>query len=152
MSVALAADVIELVNDPATIKVLATIGPDGVPHAAVADALYAAPDGTLHYLEPIETSATNRNLVNAIWFDGVVAIALIGAAGRHVEIRGRPLKNHITGPLFLDYYRRVREAGDLAGVWAIVPEQVVDQDLAARRSLESARHPAFIHLDRLART
>jgi hypothetical protein len=150
MSVVLSQDVIDLVNDPATIKVLATVDGDGVPHAVVEDSLYVAPDGTLHYLEPIESSTTNRNLVYGIWFDRVVAIVLIGADGRRVQIKGRPVKNHITGPLFLEHYRRVRDTGDLAGVWAIAPEQVIDQDLATRRRAESAQHPTFIHLDRLA--
>ncbi len=152
MSVVLSQDVIDLVNDPATIKVLTTVDAGGVPHAVVKDSLHVAADGTLHYLEPLESSTTNRNLVYSIWFDRAVAIALIGSAGREVQIKGRPVKNHITGPLFLEHYRRVREAGDLAGVWVILPEAVLDRDLAARRNLESAQHPTFIHLDRLART
>ena len=152
MSVILSQDVIELVNDPATVKVLATVGADAVPHAVAADSLYVAPDGTLHYLEPLESSATNRNLVYSIWFERSVAIALSGTGGRRLQIKGRPVKNHITGPVFLEHYARVRERGDLAGVWAIAPEEVIDEDLAARRGAESERHPTFIHLDRLART
>ncbi|MGP6159848.1 MAG: hypothetical protein ACLPYS_20515 [Vulcanimicrobiaceae bacterium] len=90
--------------------------------------------------------------MQAIWFDAFVSIALIGRGGRRVEIVGRPVKNHVSGPLFLEYHRRLREASDLAGVWVVVPEQVVDQDPSARRAVESARHPTFIHLDRLARS
>lgn len=151
MSVTLSQDVIDLANDPATIKVLVTVDPDGVPHAVPKQSLHVAADGKVHYLEILETSTTNRNLVHSIWFDRLVTIALIGAE-RRVQIKGRPVKNHITGPLFLEHYRRFRERGDLAGVWVIEPEQVIDQDPKARRSAESAKHPAFIHLDRIART
>ena len=151
MSAILSPDVIDLVNDPATVKILATVDPDGAPHAVVKQSLHVAADGKLHYLELLETSTTNRNLVHSIWFDRLVTIALIGT-DRRVQIKGRPVKNHITGPLFLEHYRRIRERGDLAGVWVIAPVQVIDENLAARRSAESARHPAFIHLDRIART
>jgi hypothetical protein len=150
MSAILSPDVIDLVNDPATVKILATVDPDGVPHAVVKQSLHVAADGSLHYLELLETSTTNRNLVHSIWFDRLVTVALIGT-DRRVQIKGRPVKNHITGPLFLEHYRRIRERGDLAGVWVIAPVQVIDENLASRRSAEAARHPSFIHLDRIAR-
>jgi hypothetical protein len=150
MSVALTQDLIDLVNDPSTVKVLVSVDAGGVPHASIEDSLHVAAGGTLHYLEPLESSPTNRNLVYGIWFDRTVAIALVGAGGRRVQIKGRPVKNHITGPLFLEHYGRTRERGDLAGVWEIVPEQVIEQDVEARS--ESERHPTFIHLDRIARS
>jgi hypothetical protein len=150
MSVTLGQDVIDLANDPATVKILATVDPEGVPHAVVKQSLHVAADGTLHYLELLETSTTNRNLVHSIWFDRLVTIALIGT-DRRVQIKGRPIKNHITGPLFQEHYQRIRERGDLAGVWVIAPELVIDENLSSRRTVEAALHPSFIHLDRIAR-
>ncbi len=155
MSVSLSSEALSLLADPATVKVLATVDGDGVPHAVVKQSLYAAADGRrLYYLELLDTSATNRNLVRGLWFDGRVAVTLAGSDGRSVQIKGRPLKNHVTGPLFLAQYHRVRDLYgdvDLAGVWEIEPEEVSDQSIGARLSREAALHPAFIHLDRIAR-
>jgi hypothetical protein len=143
----------ELIADNSTVKIVATVDGDGRPHAVLKASLHVADDGRLHYLEKIETSATNRNLLRALWFGGGVAIALVAPDGRSVQIKGRPIKIHITGPLFLRHYQELRARdgdADLAAVWVIEPDEVIDQDLAARRAEEEARHPSFVHLDRLA--
>ena len=142
-----------LLADPTTQKALATVGPDGSPHITVPETLLLADDGTLHYLEPYESSDTNRNLVRSIWFDGQVAITLKGTNGRDLHIRGTPVKVHITGPLFQKHYQAIRargDDGDLAGVWVIRPDDVTEESPQALRIRERARHPDFIHLDRLA--
>ncbi len=155
MTATLTPEIIGLLNDPATTKVLTTVDANGAPHAVVKHSLHAGEDGTIHYLELLESSATNRNLVRGIWFDGKVSIALVAKDGRSVQIKGRPVKNHIAGPLFQRHYQRVRaELGDvgLAGIWVLEPDQVIDQSFAARQAEEEARHPTFIHLDRIARS
>jgi len=154
MTAKLSPEVIALLGDAAATKVLATVGPDGVPHAVVKHSLHLGPDGNIHHLERIESSVTNGNLVHSLWFDLPVAISLSTADGRSVQIKGRPLKVHITGPLFLEHYQQLRRAGgdaELAGVWVIRPERVTEQGLGARQAAEDARHPHFHHLDRLAR-
>ncbi|WP_096704803.1 hypothetical protein [Magnetospirillum sp. 15-1] len=154
MTVSLSSDVVALLNAADTVKILATADADGAPHAVEKQSLHAAEDGTIHYLERLESSATNRNLVRAIWFDATVAIALKGGDGRTVQIKGRPVKAHITGALFQSHYVRLRETegdADLAAVWVIEPTQVTDQSLARRRAAEEAAHPTFIHLDRIAK-
>ena len=39
---------------------------------------------------------------------------------------------------------------DLAGVWIIRPDELIDQSLPAAWVREAALHPEFVHLDRLA--
>ena len=154
MTAALTPDIIALLDDDATLKVLATVDADGFPHVVEKRSLHYGGDGVLHYLELLETSATNRNLVRSIWFGGKVAIGLIGADGRTVQIKGRPVKTHITGPLYQRHYERSRALlgdVDLASVWVIEPDEVIDQSFGARKSREEALHPDFVHLDRLAR-
>jgi len=46
---------------------------------------------------------------------------------------------------------RGRPQADLAAVWVIKPEQVLDQNPARRREVEREKHPHFIHLDQLAK-
>lgn len=152
MSTLLSAEVIDLLNDPATTKVLATTDGDGRPHAVVRNALHVGDDGRLHLPELLESSATGRNLVGSLWYERKVAIALQGRDGRSIEIQGRPVKTHVTGPLFQQHYLRVREQlGDvgLAAVWVIEPEAIHDADFATRKARQDVERPTLTHLDRL---
>jgi hypothetical protein len=154
MSTKLAAEIVELLDNPDTVKVLATVDGQGNPHAVIKKSLHSADDGTVHCLEILEASNTAKNVTSALWFERRVAILLFGKDGRQVQIKGKPLKYHISGPLFLRHYSAVRERlgdVDLAGVWVINPEEVIDESFTARQARHSAEHPVFIHLDRIAK-
>jgi predicted pyridoxine 5'-phosphate oxidase superfamily flavin-nucleotide-binding protein len=153
MAVQLTQDIIDLIEDKETTKVLATLDADGFPHAVVKQSLQPGEDGTLLYLELLESSLTNRNLVRSIWFNQKVSIALTGKNGQSYQIKGKPVKTHITGPVFQKHYLAVRERlgdVDLAAVWVIEPEEITDESFARRKAEEEAAHPLFRHLDRLA--
>jgi len=153
MSITLPQDVIDLLNDRDTIKVLATVNDKGEPHAVFKQSLHVGEDGLIHSLELIETSRTAKNLVGSIWFERKLSILLRGADNRAVQIKGRVHQYHVSGALFQHHYLAARERlgdVDLAGVWVIEPEEVVEQGFQSRRSAEEAQHPAFIHLDRIA--
>jgi hypothetical protein len=153
MSAPLTTETIELLGDPDTVKVLTTVDTNGHPHAVVRKSLHAASDGTIHFLEILEASNTCRNLTASLWFDRHVAILLFGKDGRQAQIKGKPVKCHISGRLFLDHYTKLRERlgdVDLAGVWVVEPEEIIDESFAAREARHRAEHPAFIHLDRIA--
>ncbi|AJE02161.1 hypothetical protein [Geobacter pickeringii] len=155
MAKKLTKDIIDLIHDPATTTVLATLDGNGFPEAVVTDTIRVDEHGNLLYLELLESSGTNRNLVRSIWFNGRVAVAVGGKAGERWQIKGRPVKTHITGDLFLQHYQEVREQrGDveLAAVWVIEPDEVADERFETRKSEEERAHPSFRHLDRLART
>ena len=125
MSIELSQDIIDLLNDQETVKVLATVNAEGIPHAVFKQSLHVGSDGHIHSLELIETSNTARNLVGSIWFERKLAILLRGRDGRSVQIKGRVLKYHISGALFQQHYLAVRERlgdVDLAGVWVIEAE------------------------------
>jgi len=134
--------------------VLATLDADGFPHAVVKQSLQPGEDGAIIYLELLESSRTNKNLVRSLWFNQKVAISLKGKDGRSYQIKGAPVKAHITGPLFQEHYTAVREKlgdVDLAAVWVIEPEEIIDETFGTRKAEEEAAHPFFSHLDRLAR-
>jgi hypothetical protein len=153
MSIELSQDIIDLLNDQDTVKVLATVDGKGVPHAVFKQSLHLGSDGRIHSLELIESSTTGRNLVGSIWFERKASILLRGTDGRSVQIKGRVLKYHVSGALFQQHYLAVRERlgdVDLAGVWVIEPELVIDQSYRKRLATEDALHPDFIHLDRIA--
>ncbi|ACM20016.1 hypothetical protein Geob_1658 [Geotalea daltonii FRC-32] len=154
MAVQLTKEIIDLLNNHESTKVLSTLDGDDFPHAAVKESLLAGEDGNILYLEFLESSRTNKNLVRSIWFNKKVAIAVKGKQGESYQIKGIPLKTHITGPLFQEHYNAVREKHgdvDLAAVWVIEPEEIIDESFAKRKAEEDAAHSVFLHLDRIAR-
>src|SRR5512141_2573474 len=62
-------DVMDIIENSSSIKVLTTVDEEGNPHAAFRDDLTVLDDGTLAFGEPFEGSQTNVNLVRSIWFD-----------------------------------------------------------------------------------
>lgn len=143
-----------LLRDGESVKVLATVGADGAPHAVVKRSITVGEDGQLRYLELLESSRTNANLVRALWFGGRVSVTV--ARGEACwQVKGRPVKALVAGPEFQREYVRLRERlgdVDLAAVWVIEPNEAVDQTWPVRRAEEERAHPHFLHLDRIRRT
>jgi hypothetical protein len=142
-----------LLDDAATLATIATLDENGAPRSVPSPFLRLDEKGRLVHLELLETSTTHRNLLRSIWFDRPVSITLSGWDGRVLVATGRPHKAHISGPLFSDCYREVRDRlgdADLAAVWLIEPEEIRDESYQIRKVQEEALHPFHLHLDRLA--
>jgi hypothetical protein len=143
----------KLLEDPATVGTIATLDESGAPHAVPSPFLRLDSDGRLVHLELLETSTTHRNLLRSIWFERPVTVTLSGKEGRVIVVKGRVHKAHVSGPLFSDYYREVRKQlgdTDLAAVWLIDTQEVIDETYALCKAREEELHPFFMHLDRLA--
>ena len=154
MAVPLGKDVVELLQDDDTVKVLVTLDKEGAPHAVVKKSIELGQDGNLLHLELIESSQTNKNLARAIWHQGKVSLSLIGKGDLSYQIKGRPIKSIVAGPIFQEHYVKVRERlgdVDLAAVWVIEPDEVINESFSVRLAEEQARHPLHTHLDRIAR-
>lgn len=154
MATKLNKEIIALLASADATKVLATVNEQGFPHAAAKPYILAGDDGNLLYLELVESSSTQKNLVRSIWFDRKVSISVSDNSGRSWQIKGRPVKTLITGPLFLHHYRDVRERlgdVDLSAVWVIEPEEIINENISVRHSEEELAHPVFRHLDRLVK-
>lgn len=148
-------EVATLFSDTETIKVLATADAQGIPHAVLKQSLHLDEDGNLVYLELLESSQTNKNLLWSLWFGRSVSISVSGKDRKSYQIVGKPIKAHITGPLFQKHYVRIREQfegkADLAAVWIIKPEKIVNKTFLTRKEQEEKMHPSFRHLDLLAK-
>lgn len=151
MAVELQREVIELLNRPDSIKVLATTDKEGNPHVVFKGSIRAEENGYITYYELIETSQTNKNMVNSIWFNRQVAVNVFGN-GVSYQIKGIPYRAIIAGQEFEEAYKRVRarsEDGDLSAVWLIEPQQVIEESFRKRKAEEEEAHPILKHLDRL---
>ena len=154
MPVMLKNEVVELLRESETVKVLATVDENGSPHAVVKQSLQLGEDGNLYYLEFLETSRTNKNLLRSIWFDRRVSVILKGKGDLSYQIKGKPVRSIVAGPVFQEHYlaaRRRRPDADPVAVWIIEPLEVVDESFSVRMAEEEALHPLFTHLDRIAR-
>lgn len=143
---------IELLKDPASIKVLSTTGAEGAPHAVVKGSLTTLDDRTIALAEELDSSVSNKNLVRSIWFDRTVAVCVTNGALSY-QIKGKPYRCLITGPVFKELLRRARERrgadADIAAVWIIKPLEVRDESPGVRRRDEEDRRPFLSrHLDR----
>lgn len=155
MTVKLSQEIKEIFLDKESIKVLGTVDEFGVPHVVFKDSIDINAKGEIVYLELIETSITNRNLVSSIWFDRKVSINVVDKNKKSYQIKGIPTEAIISGAIFEKYYEEVqRKLGDdydLSTVWIIEPEIVVEQTLSVRIKIEEEKHPLLKHLDRLAK-
>ncbi len=154
MALHLEETVVGLLQNKDTVKVLATTNEQGEPHAVVKQSLRLGEDGNIVYLELIESSKTYQNLTRSIWFTRKVAVTLVGQDGQSYQIKGTPIKCIVAGKIFEEQYRKIREKlddADLAAVWIIKPEEVINQTYSVRKTDEETKHPFFKHLDQLVK-
>ena len=142
-----------LINEKGSFKVLITMNPDGQPHAAVKNSMLFDPDKEkIIYLEYIESSKTNRNMLHALWRDKTVQCLICTNDERSILVEGKPSEAFISGPVFQEYYAMASASGhDLSTVWLIQPLKVTDESLNVREQEEMRLHPMLVHLDRLVK-
>ncbi len=154
LSIKLENKIIKLINDEDTVKVLSTVDKDNIPHSTFKNFLNVDNNGNILYMELIESSMTNSNMVNSIWFKKKVSITVKSKDNESYQIKGIPVKAYISGHIFRKYYEIIRERiedGDLSTVWIIEPEEVRNETYSYRKKSEEKKHPLLIHLDRLAK-
>lgn len=153
MTASLTPRALELLTDPSAVVALATSDRAGRPHAVLDADVRPSGDGALLYLERLEGSRTQRDLVHALWFDRPVAVT-VRRGGESYELLGRPVKSVVAGPEFRRHYEEVRAADpevDLAAVWRIELLEVAELTYAHRRARQELERPFLTHLDRLVR-
>lgn len=109
----------------------------------------------LEFLEFLESSDTNRNLIHSLWFDHNISVLLIDKEGQTLEIRGIPETAIIEGAYFQEKYVEVqnRHGGklDLATIWVVNVTEIRDKDAYRRAEKEREDYPIIGHLDRWAK-
>jgi hypothetical protein len=139
----------KLLDDPQTIKVLASVDGEGRPYVTFKGSFHLNDRGQLEYFEFIESSRTNKNLVSGVWFNRSVAVNILGKDKSSFQIIGRPVKALISGREFEGHYRKVKEdlGLDLSTVWIIEADEVIEETFEKRKNEEALSHPLFRHLD-----
>lgn len=81
----LTSEVRELLVQPGTLKSIATVGKDGIPHIVYKGSLHAEGD-KLVFDEILESSQNNKNLVYSHWFGKKVAVNILGSDKTSYEV------------------------------------------------------------------
>lgn len=142
----------EIINDPETCKVVATVNKDGEVHAVFKDNVFANDDDQIILCEIIESSITNKNLVNSIWFEKKVCFNFLTPGRESYLILCRPIRVAISGKEFQYYYRQIKDVYgdiDLSGVWIFQVTEIKKESLKERWIEEQECHPIVKHLDRI---
>lgn len=145
-------ELVGLIKDPESIKIVATVDETGAPHVVIKGSLTTLDGETIAFNEGLDTNLSNKNLVRSIWFNKTVAINVTKGAVSY-QIKGKPYRCLITGPIFKQFLVRARERrgpeADIAAVWLITPEEVRNESPTIRRIEDEAKRPYFNrHLDR----
>lgn len=90
-------EIIAYIEDPTTIKVIASKDRHGEVHVVVKDSLFVTEDGQIAYLEYLEGSQTNKNLTYSLWFKQKVAINIITKDNKSFLIKGVPHQALVNG-------------------------------------------------------
>ncbi len=154
MAIRLSEEIKKLLDDSETRKVLTTTDRAGNPHVVFKGSLRVNEDGYLEYLELIESSQTNRNMVSSIWFRRFVSVAVLNGEVSY-QIKGIPYRAIISGREFEQAYQWTQAhlgSIDLSAVWLIEPIEIREESFEKRRTEEEEKHPILKHLDRLVVT
>ncbi|MFZ1642282.1 MAG: pyridoxamine 5'-phosphate oxidase family protein [Candidatus Contendobacter sp.] len=147
-------ELIDLINDYGTIKVLATVDEKGQPHSVVKQFMHVLENGNFVYLELLESSRSYKNFTRSLWYNQRVSITVVGGKGEHWQIKGKPEKIIISGPVFERYYKYARKRlgdVDLAAVCIVEPEELVNESFYYCFEQQENQQPIFKHLDRLVK-
>lgn len=148
-------DIKKIIADPETLKVVASVGKNGIPHAVFKGSLHINNDGNIEYYELLESAKDNQNLVYSLWYGKKVAINILSKDGKSFEIIGTPIRTITSGHLFQEVYVALREKrgkdSDLGAIWIIQPEEIRNETFAVRKEEDEKNYPILKHIDRLVK-
>jgi len=140
-------ELMDALKEKDTIKVLTTFDENGVPHTVLKDSITALDEKRLAYMELIETSMTQRNMLKNFWRREVkpISIAVINRRmNLYYQIKGMPDRFLYEGPIWEEMLDRVwAEMPDTnpSGVWIIIPQEIIDERYDSRLEAEAKRRP-----------
>lgn len=146
-------DIKHIINDTKTVKVVGTVGIDGIPHTVVKQSLHVNEEGNIEYVELFESSKSYRNITGSLWYNKKVSILIYNGNNESYEIVGEPTKILVAGREYEKVYTKILEEKgfDIAAVITIVPNSIEVQS-PKEKFLEQEKTKIFFkHLDRLSK-
>lgn len=143
----------QIINDPKTVKIVGTVGIDGVPHSAVKQSLHVNDEGKIEYIELFESSESYRNVTAGLWYNKKVSVLILSPDKESYEIIGEPERILIAGREYEAVYTKVLEEKgyDIAAVVTIAPESVENSSPKEKFKDQEKTRLFYKHLDRLSK-
>ncbi len=130
-------EVVEAINNQKNSKILATVGPDGAPHAIQAGSI-GAPSNEMMIAGAILMKRTGINL-EAMKKDGKLASFLVLDGPKSYEVRCTVGDFVTSGPMFDAMSERLKQMGmTLQGVWTFTPVEVWNQSASMEAGTKMA--------------
>lgn len=153
MAVEINEELINILSEPTSIKMLASLDEKGNINLVAKGSISLSEDKTeLIYFELIEASRTNKNLTGSLWFNRQVAVNVVSKDGISYQIHGTPVRAVVAGKEFENAYKRVivrNPANDLAAVYHIRIDSVKNETYPVRLAEAQKKHPLYVHFDKL---
>ena len=91
-----------LLENPNNVKIVTTVDKDGNPHSVPVNSVMVMDDGNIAFMELLDTSRTQKNLLNCYWFKKDVPVLVIGdwAKGEAFQITCSAYKFLTEGPVW----------------------------------------------------
>lgn len=144
-----------IIADEDTLKVVSTIGKNGVPHVVYKGSLHVNEDGNIEYYELLESAKDNQNFIYSLWFDKKIAINILSKEKKSFEIIGKPVRSITSGKKFLDTYAALKEtrgnSSDLGAIQIIQVEEIREETYTVRKKEDEEAYPILKHIDRLVK-
>ena len=119
-------EVFNEINNDKNPKILATVGPDGAPHAIQAGSI-RAPSNEMMIVGAILMKRTGKNL-EAMKQSDTTAAFLVLAGAKSYEIRCKVGDFVTSGPMFDTMSEKIKPMGlTVHGVWTFTPVEVFNQ-------------------------
>jgi hypothetical protein len=130
-------EVVEAINNQKNPKILATVGPDGAPHAIQAGSI-GAPSNEMMIAGAILMKRTGINL-EAMKKDGKLASFLVLDGPKSYEVRCTVGDFVTSGPMFDAMSERLKQMGmTLQGVWTFTPVEVWNESASMEAGTKMA--------------
>jgi hypothetical protein len=130
-------EVVEAINNQKNSKILATVGPDGAPHAIQAGSI-GAPSNEMMIAGAILMKRTGINL-EAMKKDGKLASFLVLDGPKSYEVRCTVGDFVTSGPMFDAMSERLKQMGmTLQGVWTFTPVEVWNESASMEAGTKMA--------------
>ncbi len=131
-------ELLGLLGDTGSSKVVGTIDDEGIPHVVAKGSLTTLDNKTIVFVEGFEGSLTNENLIRSTRLHKKVAINVTKGLISY-QVKGSPQKYLKSDPVFQQMLQKIRERrgpdAEIAGVWAVTPEEVRNESPGYRSAL-----------------
>lgn len=153
MAIVISEELKKIISDKDTLKVVSTVGKNGVPHVVYKGSLHVNEDGNIEYYELLESAKDNQNFIYSLWFDKKITINILSKDRKSFEIIGKPVRSITSGKKFLDVYAELKKvrgnSSDLGAIQIIEAEEIREETYSVRKEEDEEAYPILKHIDRL---